>query len=560
MSIALVLCVVFGFASAGGDTRLPVPSKAELEEARKVIRSVYHDEFSAKDAALASSLLKQGTEIAGNRSPAVRYAALDECLSIYADLCNCPGITQAANAIADQFSVDGSALMVEAGARVSARTPPCLPAEELVEFFLDIADDGACKASLDVAEKSLKHAEKRLSSVQSEGARLQLKSRWTATSQLLVDLRKYPALVKNYENSPDDPKATFGLGWHLCVKRQDWEAGLRLLARGPESPVSMLAIEELHRPQTSDAQYALAQGWYAEAERPDLSPCDRSALKRHARTWYEVVRPQLAGIELQNASKRIAEVLAGPDCTVKAEIGIPPVVANEPRKPAPSQLSWAEVLTPDPDPAVVTDARLRAALKATKLPWRVRDSVSGIEMLLVAKPRGMTGGARISPFYCGRYEVQRSEWSHVMNGSPSSEDLGVPQSGLDYPTICAFLTKSPGLRLPNDDEWEFACQAGIAEDLYGPLTEIAWCTSNSGGNVHIVGQKRANAFGLHDMIGNLWELCATTVKKDVVLTIRGGTFNPNGNDTWCSSRSGRGAPVKPEERYSTRGFRVVRDP
>jgi formylglycine-generating enzyme required for sulfatase activity len=64
-----------------------------------------------------------------------------------------------------------------------------------------------------------------------------------------------------------------------------------------------------------------------------------------------------------------------------------------------------------------------------------------------------------------------------------------------------------GYRLPSEAEWEYACRAGTSGVRYGELDEIAWHRGNSGGVVHDVATRAPNAWGLHDMIGNVWEWC-----------------------------------------------------
>jgi len=121
------------------------------------------------------------------------------------------------------------------------------------------------------------------------------------------------------------------------------------------------------------------------------------------------------------------------------------------------------------------------------------------------------------PFYLGKYEVTQAEWEAVMGSNPSGFKKGgsYPVEQVSWNDCQEFIKKlnakypGRGFRLPTEAEWEYACRAGTTGARYGELDAIAWWGDDTEtGSTHPVGQKVANAWGLHDMLGNVWEWCA----------------------------------------------------
>ena len=177
-------------------------------------------------------------------------------------------------------------------------------------------------------------------------------------------------------------------------------------------------------------------------------------------------------------------------------------------------------------------------------------------------------------FRMGRFPVTQAQWEAVMGENPSDfKGADRPVEMVSWDDCQKFLkklnaspaAKASGLvfRLPEENEWEFACRAGatgkyckladgteITEETLG---EVAWFDENSNNMTHPVGLKKPNAFGLYDMHGNVWEWTATA--DDEYRVRRGGRCI-----SWASvCESSERSRCMPFARDSTLGFRLCAD-
>ena len=191
-------------------------------------------------------------------------------------------------------------------------------------------------------------------------------------------------------------------------------------------------------------------------------------------------------------------------------------------------------------------------------------------------------------FYMGVYTVTHEQWKNVMGNNPSffKGEKNLPVENLSWEDCQEFIKKlgekdKKEYRLPTEAEWEYACRAGTTTPFHFGET-ISTDQANYNGNMPYgngkkgkfqgrttpVGSFPANAFGLYDMHGNVWQWCQDWYgeypQKDVIdpqgpdagqcRVLRGGSFV----DQAKNMRSAARASAVPTHRYNFNGFRVAR--
>ena len=197
---------------------------------------------------------------------------------------------------------------------------------------------------------------------------------------------------------------------------------------------------------------------------------------------------------------------------------------------------------------------------------------------------------KVNSFYIGMLEVTQSQWEKVMGTSiyqqrnKANSSLSLYGTGPDYPMyfvsweeakeFCARLSRQTGKNysLPTEAEWEYAARGGKKNEgtKYAggwSIGDVAWYYDNSNNSAHVCGTKRANALGIYDMSGNVWEWCEDWFGSYLSYD----TDNPKGassgsnrvlrGGSWYSFAKGCRVSFRslntPGSRGSVNGFRVV---
>lgn len=188
----------------------------------------------------------------------------------------------------------------------------------------------------------------------------------------------------------------------------------------------------------------------------------------------------------------------------------------------------------------------------------------------------------VDKFYLGKFEVTQEQWQKLMpyNFSKFSGNT-LPVERVSWEDAKNYIGKlndaenTSKYRLPSEAEWEYAARAGTTTQFYWGKeidNRYVWYFGTSNYKTHPVGSKMPNAFGLFDMMGNVWEWVEDWFAKDYYKN--SPMQNPQGPDTghFKVKRGGSQANLishikshtryraLPDNRHHINGFRVAFSP
>ncbi|PID53558.1 MAG: sulfatase [Micrococcales bacterium] len=181
--------------------------------------------------------------------------------------------------------------------------------------------------------------------------------------------------------------------------------------------------------------------------------------------------------------------------------------------------------------------------------------------------RGIVNEVKVVGFWLSRVPVTRDgarlpvcgvTWFDAVEYCNAvSRAAGLRQAYAVGERVVTWDVSADGYRLPTEAEWEYACRAGSTGPQYGPLADIAWTRLDDCGGPQVAGVKSPNAFGLHDMLGNVWEWCwnyADPARYADYRCLRGGGWDDPAYSCRASVRRGSA----PDAVLEDAGLRLAR--
>ncbi len=561
-----------------------MPDGPRVDEALKVAREAYQEEYTQAQTAvarrlLAEKILQKGVETKDN--PVARFVLLRLARDVAWKAEDTRLTFEAIDRLGEGFTLDPWAMKAELVAvtakQARRQAEHKAAADQALTVMRGALEADACAAAQEMTKLAMSEAGK----ARDRDLVAQARAGQKQAQQVAKSLEQVDAARAVLKATPNDPAANLTVGRYECLMKGDWARGLEHLARCGDKALATLAADDVAAPKGDAARLKLADGWWDSAQRADGR--ERDAMLLRAGYWYQqlgAIDDALVQTKVENRVAQIAKLghtLGGP----------------APKQLVTNSIAMRFVLVPAGD--FLMGATPEESAWAVQAGKQQGEPMWYFERIPCEMPRHPVRISR--PFLLAIYEVTQGEFEQIMGTNPSTfcksgkradrlagQDTNrLPVDSVSWDDAAEFCRRLSALpkeqaarrtyRLPTEAEWEYACRAGSTSrwccgDDEARLEQHAWFRQNSNAMPHPVGEKKPNAFGLYDMLGNMREWCMDHFGFDYYRQSPAidPLGPPSGNPVCRGGAFSHGATYlrpafrhteKPSHRSLDQGFRVV---
>lgn len=289
---------------------LPQPPKPEDVAAASVkVKKVFADELSKATSPRTQLELARvlRAEAGGIGDPAEKWSLLAESVRLSEAAGSLADVDRALADVSACFSVNHHGLRQAALRKLAGNSAPD-HVDAVASALLEEARHAIGAGLFDDARALL-------ASCQALSRKSRSKQLTAECTKITADIRaeekaakEFESLIAKQRQSPDDPAACGALGQHLCFKRQEWDEGLELLARGEGQELAALARQDLAVQKDAKRAAAAADAWntWLQRQKGEL----KAGAASRAVELYAVALPGTAGLERTRVQKKIQELMA----------------------------------------------------------------------------------------------------------------------------------------------------------------------------------------------------------------------------------------------------------
>lgn len=302
-----LLVLVSTFPLFAQDSKRPVPSDAEQQQALALAREVYGEEYKTarttdQKRALAEKILQKASE--SKDDPTAQYVLLRLAKDVVVPAGEIDLAMRAVDQIGATYQGDSYQIKMETFLAAAKSTSGTKQRASLAGHALRLVAEAVASDDFDTARKLCSIAQTAARQLRDRDLAQRVSSTTKEINQIATSFEVAKPFIAKLKEAPNDPNANSMAGRYQCFVKGNWAQGLPLLVQGNEEKTKSVAASELDG--TVGKETALADQWWEVAEA--LDGRERDVVLLHAADLYRKALPQLSALGKAKVEKRLAEV------------------------------------------------------------------------------------------------------------------------------------------------------------------------------------------------------------------------------------------------------------